>query len=64
MSLASPSVKSTSVASPAILKTDVLAPVLPSTSSRLNGIFGFEENDEDVGFQKKKLKPFEITEEV
>ncbi|VDN04888.1 unnamed protein product, partial [Thelazia callipaeda] len=35
----------------------------PSVISNLNGVFGFEENDEDSAFRKKKLKPFEITEE-
>lgn len=64
VSVASPSLMSSSLASPAIVRTDVITPARPSTSSHLNGIFGFEENDEDAAFRKKKLKPFEITEEV
>ncbi|VDK71141.1 unnamed protein product [Onchocerca ochengi] len=63
VSVASPSLMSSSLASPAIVRTDVITPARPSTSSHLNGIFGFEENDEDAAFRKKKLKPFEITEE-
>ncbi|MCP9264697.1 DNA primase large subunit [Dirofilaria immitis] len=63
VSVASPSIISSSLASPAVVRTDVITPARPSTSSHLNGIFGFEENDEDAAFQKKKLKPFEITEE-
>ncbi|VDN43424.1 unnamed protein product [Gongylonema pulchrum] len=61
--VASPSLMSSSVASPAVVRTDVIAPARPSTSSHLNGVFGFEENDEDIAFRKKKLKPFEITDE-
>ncbi|VDP13641.1 unnamed protein product [Onchocerca flexuosa] len=63
VSVASPSIMSSSLASPAVVRTDVITPARPSTSSHLNGIFGFEENDEDAAFRKKKLKPFEITEE-
>lgn len=64
VSAPSPSVISSSLASPAIVRTDVITPARPSTSSHLNGVFGFEENDEDAAYRKKKLKPFEITEEV
>uniref|UniRef100_A0A0M3I4R8 PWI domain-containing protein n=2 Tax=Ascaris TaxID=6251 RepID=A0A0M3I4R8_ASCLU len=63
---ASPSIRSSSVASPAVLRTSGSAQEGTSgaKSSKLNGIFGFEDNDEDTAYRKgKKLKPFEITEE-
>uniref|UniRef100_A0A915BZI4 RNA-binding protein 25 n=3 Tax=Parascaris TaxID=6254 RepID=A0A915BZI4_PARUN len=63
---ASPSIRSSSVASPAMLRTSGSAQEGNSAakSSKLNGIFGFEDNDEDTAYRKgKKLKPFEITEE-
>ncbi|VBB25945.1 unnamed protein product [Acanthocheilonema viteae] len=63
VSAPSPSLMSSSLASPAVVRTDVITPARPSASSHLNGVFGFEENDEDAAFRKKKLKPFEITEE-
>ncbi|VDM37034.1 unnamed protein product [Toxocara canis] len=63
--LASPSILSSSVASPAVLRTSGQEGSSGAKSSKLSGVFGFEDNEDDMAYRKgKKLKPFEITEEV
>uniref|UniRef100_A0A0N5AA90 PWI domain-containing protein n=1 Tax=Syphacia muris TaxID=451379 RepID=A0A0N5AA90_9BILA len=61
--LGSPSVRS-SLASPAIMRTttDSAIQSIPS-SSKLNGVFGFDDNEDDGLYKRKKLRHFEITEE-
>ncbi|KHN76938.1 RNA-binding protein 25 [Toxocara canis] len=62
--LASPSILSSSVASPAVLRTSGQEGSSGAKSSKLSGVFGFEDNEDDMSYRKgKKLKPFEITEE-
>ena len=63
--LGSPSVRSSSLASPAIMRTttDSALQSIPS-SSKLNGVFGFDDNEEDGVYKRKKMRHFEITEEV
>ncbi|VDD88319.1 unnamed protein product [Enterobius vermicularis] len=62
--LGSPSVRSSSLASPAIMRTttDSALQSIPS-SSKLNGVFGFDDNEEDGVYKRKKMRHFEITEE-
>lgn len=62
----SPIVRS-SFASPVIRTNTAAHDTLPqpASSSRLNGVFGFEDNEDEATYRKgRKLKPFEITEEV
>ncbi|VDK51065.1 unnamed protein product [Anisakis simplex] len=78
--VASPSMRSSLAASPANATALIRPGIAGSTSqdsvigvqsanakqsaSKLNGIFGFEDNDDDTAYRKgKKLKRFEITEE-